>query len=476
MVRTTGAIALLAALAVAAVGLTAGGAALHGEGVGGAAIQEAPYEVWVVDQSDTVADGGGTLYVYDGRQLGGQAAATATPEKIDLGGAARSLCLTQTGSAPRRPHMLAFNRRGDHGILAFVATGHVLFIDGRTRAPLACIDVGAQAHAAMPAEDESYVLVANQNGKLLQRITTSYSTNTFTLDAAATLDLASCTTPSGARCEDPALRPDNAPICPAIESGSRFAFVTLRGGGLLIVDAKATPMKIVAEYDRTTVHANGFGCGGAMQTAGKVFINSGGGTAANPVESDLYSFPMSSITGTPSPPNTPAPKVVFSRDGDNAFVDSHGAVMTKQVVVKKKVRVKTGKRKRKPRFRTVVTKQGPFLWIGDRAANLIVVVDPRTSAVIAEIPLAGAVSSDPTPDLMAISPSGNRVFITFRGPAPLTGNVPGVNNAVGATPGVAVVRVEENGRRGTLQTLAPISNVVAGVETADPHAVAVRRK
>jgi hypothetical protein len=93
-----------------------------------------------------------------------------------------------------------------------------------------------------------------------------------------------------------------------------------------------------------------------------------------------------------------------------------------------------------------------------------------------EIPLAGAVSSDPTPDLMAISPSGNRVFITFRGPAPLTGNVPGVNNAVGATPGVAVVRVEENGRRGTLQTLAPISNVVAGVETADPHAVAVRRK
>jgi hypothetical protein len=467
---------LLAALAVAAVGLAAGGTALERQGVGDGAVKEAPYEVWVVDQSDTVADGGGTLYVYDGPQLAGQAAATATPEKIDLGGAARSLCLTQTGSAPRRPHMLAFNRAGSRGILAFVATGHVLFIDARTRAPIACIDVGAQAHAAMPAHDESYVLVANQNGKLLQRITTSYSTNTFTLDAAATLDLATCTTPSGARCEDPALRPDNAPICPVIESGSRFAFVTLRGGGLLIVDAKATPMRIVAEYDKATIHPNGFGCGGAMQTAGKVFINSGGGTAANPVESDLYAFQMSSITGTPSPPNTPAPTLVFSRDGDNAFVDSHGTVMTKQVVVKKKVRVKTSKRKRKPRFRTVVRRHGPFLWIGDRAANLIVVVDPRTSAVIAEIPLAGAVSSDPTPDLMAISPSGNRVFITFRGPAPLSGNVTGVNNAVGATPGVGVVRVEENGRRGTLQALAPISKVVAGAETADPHAIAVRRK
>jgi hypothetical protein len=66
--------------------------------------------------------------------------------------------------------------------------------------------------------------------------------------------------------------------------------------------------------------------------------------------------------------------------------------------------------------------------------------------------------------------------MTFRGPAPLSGNVTGVNNAVGATPGVGVVRVEENGRRGTLQALAPISKVVAGAETADPHAIAVRRK
>jgi len=48
--------------------------------------REAPYEVWAVDQSGTVADGGGTLYVYDGPQLAGRAAAAATPEKIDLGG------------------------------------------------------------------------------------------------------------------------------------------------------------------------------------------------------------------------------------------------------------------------------------------------------------------------------------------------------------------------------------------------------
>lgn len=36
-------------------------------------------------------------------------------------------------------------------------------------------DVGTQAHAAVPAPDETYILVANHNGQLLQRINTDYS-------------------------------------------------------------------------------------------------------------------------------------------------------------------------------------------------------------------------------------------------------------------------------------------------------------
>jgi hypothetical protein len=156
--------------------------------------------------------------------------------------------------------MLFFNRGHSHAILSFVASGHVVFFDAATRAPLACIDAGVQAHAAVPAPDESYVVVANQNGKLLQRISTDYATNAFDVEAGATLDLASGTTPSGALRQDPALRPDNAPICPLVDSTSRFAFVTLRGGGLFVVDATATPMRIVAEYDRETVHGNR--CGG----------------------------------------------------------------------------------------------------------------------------------------------------------------------------------------------------------------------
>ena len=50
----------------------------------------------------------------------------------------------------------------------------------------------------MPAPDEPYVVVANQNGKLLQRISTDYETSTFALEAGATLDLAD---PHGAAAE-----------------------------------------------------------------------------------------------------------------------------------------------------------------------------------------------------------------------------------------------------------------------------------
>jgi DNA-binding beta-propeller fold protein YncE len=407
--------------------------------------EETNHEVWIIDQSDSKPDGGGRLYIYQSNTIAGNDASMAVPEVIDLGEAARNLCLSQTGTAPRRPHLLLFNAGNSHAVIAFVATGHVLFIDTATRAPVGCVDVGLQAHAAFPSPDNSYVVVANQNGKLLQRITTDYATNTFTLDNAATLNLATCVTPNGLPCEDPILRPDNAPICPAGITSNGLLFETLRGGGLFVINTRTTPMSIVGEYDRAAIHPNG--CGG-VELNGKIYLNSGGGTATNPLESDLYRFFLGDFSSIPNPPNTPAPKVVFSQD-DQGFVDSHGVTLTKG---------------------------GRFLWADDRAANKIVVVDTESDTVVNEFSLISSVSSDPTPDLMDSSPGGNRVYLALRGPNPLTGNAPGVNNAVGSTPGLGIVRVERGGQAGTLQAIAPITNVINGIERADPHAVRVRLK
>src|SRR5688500_12266484 len=235
------------------------------------------YEVWAIDQSNSPGlTYGDTLYIWDGHALEqANAAADVTPEKIDLAGAAAALCMAKTGAQPVRAHMLAINPSQTHAIVSFVASGHVLFLDAATRAPVDCIrtSVGAggarQVHFAIPSPDETYVSVANQNGKLLERINTDYATNTFALDTAATINLATCVTPNGLPCQSPALRPDNAPICPIIDATSQYTFVTLRGGGLFVVDSTKTPMEIVAEYDDDVVAANG--CLGA-EVPGKMYI------------------------------------------------------------------------------------------------------------------------------------------------------------------------------------------------------------
>ena len=428
-----------AALGVVTLGLVGAAGARGGSG----------YEVWAVDQSNTNGTtSGGTIHVYDGRSLEGRDASAAEPEQIDLS-AAVALCVAQTGTAPVRPHMLFFNAAESHGVLAFVASGHVLFLDADERTPLACIDVGVQAHAAVPAPDESYVVVANQNGKLLQRIKTDYATNTFTLEPAATLDLANGTTPTGAPRQDPVLRPDNAPICPLIDSTSRLTFVTLRGGGLFVVDSLATPMRIVAEYDQEAIHGNG--CGG-IETDGKMYVDSGGGTATNMDEFDVYAFTLADFRMpeaalcTFAQPNTPAVKLVVSQD-DRHHTDAHGVTLTKH---------------------------GRYLWVSDRVGNRVVVIETATDQVVNEFSLVGSLSDDPSPDLLALSPEGTHVFSALRGLLPLSGDP---HASTGSTPGLGVIKVTQGGRSGELRAIARISNVDAGgIERADPHAVRVREK
>ncbi len=435
---------LLVALVIALLGagLTAVAVASTGHG----ASKRSSYEVWMVDQSDSRADGGGFLYVYPGAELE-RDAARARPEKVDFGAAARDLCLAQTGSAPRRPHMIVFNGGNESSdgnervAMAFVVTGHVLFMDANTREPIECIDTGTQAHAVWPTPDQTQLIVANQNDKKLSRISTDWERDDYELESGATLDLASGTTPNGAPKQDAALRPDNAPICPRTDDEGRVTFVTLRGGGMFVVDHRQSPMQIVAEYDKSQVHANG--CGG-IQARRKMYINSGAGTlAGNPSEHDVYAFPVDGFDSTPNPPNTPPARLIYSYD-QRAEADSHGVLLTK------------GDR---------------YLWVGDRQSNTMTTVNTRTDEIANEFSLEGGPSSDPAPDLLDISPKRGWVFAALRGPSPQSGG----HSAVGSTPGVGVIRVRKGGRTGRLEGVARVSNIGNGLENADPHAIRVRQ-
>jgi DNA-binding beta-propeller fold protein YncE len=414
-----------------------------------AAAADTPYEVWGIDQSNSPGKTfGGTVYIYNGKNLErGHRAAEAVPEIIDLSLEASALCLAKTGANPVRPHMIAMNASQSHAIISFVATGHVLIMDASTRTPIECIRTSAgaggarQVHFAIPSPDESYIAVANQNGKLFERIDTDYATNAFVLNTQAMINLLTCTTPNGAPCQAPDIRPDNAPICPIIEATSRYVFVTLRGGGLFVVDAKSTPMQIVAEYDLDTVHPNG--CLG-VQVDQKMYVDSGGGTATHLFGADVYAFPVTGFSPL-NPPNVPAPTVVLSDASEEA--DAHGATLTKHQ---------------------------RYLWVADRGRNFIGVIETQTDEVVNEILLVGRISDDPTPDLLATSPNGSHVFMSLRGPNPLTAD-PHVST--GSTPGIGVIKVQQGGRDGTFEALAPVTNVdQGGVERADVHALTIRLK
>lgn len=413
-----------------------------------AGAQGRPFEVWLVDQSDSPGKNyGGTLYIYNSDDLVASGAATVARERVDLGGDVASMCHAATGANPVRPHMLLFNKAHTHAVLSFVASGHVAVIDALTRRPLSCMRTtqsatGRQAHAAFPAPDGKYIVVANQNGKRLERINVDFATNTFRHDTSAMLDLATCVTPSGAACQAANVRPDNAPICPIVDASSRLVFVTLRGGGMFVVDATQTPMEIVGEYDMNAVKGNG--CGGT-QVGGHMYINSGGRPGAlahlQLYGFDVYRLPASGYAHG-NRPNQPVAELVFSAAGEH---DSHGMTAV------------SGDR---------------HIWVMDRHANTAEIISTSRRARVNTVHLSGALSSDPAPDLVDAAPSGDWLFVALRGSTPLSGDP---HIATGSTPGLGIIEVGRRGETGSLVAILRVTNVDAsGVERADPHAVRVR--
>ncbi len=338
-------------------------------------------------------------------------------ERIDLGGDVSAMCMSRTGAHPVRPHMIAVNPAQTHAIVSFVATGHVLFIDADTREAVECLRTspGAggvrQAHMATPSPDGTYVTVANQNGKLFERISTDYDRNIFLLDPTATIDLANCATPAGLPCQSPALRPDNAPICPITESSSRFTFVTLRGGGLFVVDSQATPMQIVGEYDQTTVMETGVW---ARSRWGSVH-RFGGRDGGEPLSGRPLRVSAVRILDRPQPPERPCTRRGLQREQPAA----------------------------RRRARRRAARQDRYLWVADRGRNFLWVVDTRTDQVVDRIQLVNELSADPTPDLLSVSPDGTHVFMSLRGPIPLTAD-PHVST--GTTPGIGVLKSSRTAR------------------------------
>lgn len=122
-----------------------------------------------------------------------------------------------------------------------------------------------------------------------------------------------------------------------------------------------------------------------------------------------------------------------------------------------------------------MTAVGRYLWVADRAANTIEIIDTLSGLSVGSVDLATEANQDPAPDLMDVSPDSQYIFVGLRGPIPLSGNDKTVNNAKGTIPGIGVVHADAEGKVGHYKGQAAITNMKDGKETADTHGIAVRR-
>ena len=437
-------------LILAAVFVTTVGCASTEESAStGVSDTQSSFEVWAVDQAPSGSYGeGGLIYIWDGSEISANAS-EATPEIIDLAKAA----VAAGCDAPKKPHMVLSNHtspKATHVVLANVGSGDTFFINIDDRTIVGCVNtVGgfngsggtANAHASIASPDNSMAIVANIGAKdesgFLHKIQTDYTNDDYKLVETLALDQFSNELGTSVA----------RPICHEFTEDSKFAYVTLAGGGLLVVDVGSpdgtTPMSVVKVYDKDTVP--GIGCGVSRLPLGKIMTN--GESGAKGGDDFLYTFDASKATDGVFPD-----PVQIELPGE----DTHGAV-------------------------TCTDQNGDLFAVTSmRVSNDVNFVDLQTNTVVATQSMSAPFSEDPKPDVADIV--GNKMFIALRGAKPLSAI--GALEFAGRTPGVAVLTINDscNGFSWESKDLASMDDparLVDGIfpgqkiSAADPHGLEV---
>jgi hypothetical protein len=533
------------------------------------------YEIWASDQSNSVAGqtsrgvAGSYIWIWNSwdmeiQLLGGPAAQPvgcdgfwspgpcdvnelfpANLAERDASGSTGNTLGTSGGTFGRLHGMLPDPQNRYMNVNLFApGAGFVGIINGITKEAVALFRVtgtnaGRSVHMSFWNADGSALLVANLNGKILERIDikrnklgkitgATYNQSASlgvgkgmvvtdsakvyrganhrgrqmlgnvagSYNAAALAD----TTPNGA-CKENGCgagdggmggRPNNLIICPIVSDVGNV-YVTMGGGGLLVADASTTPMSIIGEYGNQVI--NGAGCGG-IQEGNEVWLNAG--VSAAPAGTTwstftVYTLDDSQFGGAPNPENTPLPTVVFQDPGNTATggnLIGPAANNSGQL---------PGTTTRRDAHGMAKTRSGSHIHNVDRIQNNVEAFDTatknQTSYDLISSGACGAVSvsddpglptNDPAPDLMDITPDGKYMVVALRGPVPVSVD----HSSQGSCPGVGIIRVKDGGSSGEMAGVLRSTNTVdtvpvtaaepgghqyTGAERSDPHGASVRR-
>ncbi len=315
-------------------------------------------EVWVADQ--------GTNKIHILSPLG------AIKETLDLNGRVS------------KPHMLFFTTNHRYALSANMGSGDVAVIRASDRQVVDVIKTGPGAHAAVPSPGGRQAVVAHTTGRSLVELT--WNENRKSYDVGRRLDLA------------------GSAICPAYTADGKAIYVTLGGGGLVVVDAQT--FEIIRSYGNDTVAPNG--CGLALSRDGsRMYANSGTTTSGSLYMFDTKTHELlkTALSGGPDP---------------------HGAA--------------------------VLQKDGSLLTL-NRLSDTATIHDPASLAVTKTINVGDA------PDLIDLSVDRRKAYLTLRGPNPATGT----HDLAGTTPGMQVIDLDTMQVTNTVQLDASASSDPHGI-------------
>jgi len=363
------------------------------------------HEVWVLDQ------GTDRIHIHDAEHR--QVAV------IDVSPAAlRTVDATFDPEAGRTvPHMIDFDSEHRYAFIAATAGGATIVIETVTREVVAVLPTGPGTHMAAVTPDDAAVWVAVIGARTLVEIPLDLAAATPTFAVGRTVEIAELLAGTGYDF------PSASPVCHLYDRDGR-AWVTLgpgmEQGGLFVFDTVTA--SVVHAYDPAVVRAN---CGVGFTADGRRAVANWAGIFGADVEDghgEWYVFDTASF------------ELLDVRSSEG--VDAHGVRLSAD---------------------------GREFWQVNRGTDDGLRIDARTFEVV------GTIDAGDSPDILDVSPDGRFVYITQRGPNPLSGD-PHV--ARGDAPGVLVLDAS-SGAHVTRIDLPEVLDAEGRVRN-DVHGIGVR--
>ena len=369
---------------------------------------EAGYEIWAADQ------GTDTIYIYE--------LADENDEEFEL------LDEIDTGAEGGDvPHMVDYSSDYEYAAIACTAGARTLIYRTEDRELVANLETGAGSHFAGFSPDDEYVHVDVIGENEVVRVDADLDEEEFEIADRIVVDEEI----------DGLTEQEGAPICHSYDKSGRSIHTlgpSYHNGGLLIIDHEN--FEVDTTFNGEELPTN---CGTMPHpTEDKFYLTAG---LPTPTDDDGEPIEDEEGVGDYYVLDTETDELLVE-EASTGGVDAHGFWFTPDA---------------------------EELWVLNRETNDGVVVDPETDEVVDEIDAYGPeVSDNPderdSPDILWGSPDGEYMFVTLRGPSPVSGDP---HAATGVNPGFAVIDTET---RDIVTTVQPDGDN----DESDLHGIGVR--